>query len=87
MPIWKCASGGYHSGKNCHDEFGHLLKHVEKKNDVQMVRLVERHELEAHLSSIGHAVDADTIDAVLRGLVELTPEGTDKKAWTELHRR
>lgn len=87
MPIWKCASGGYHSGKDCFEEFGKFMKHTEAKHDVQMVRLVDRHTLAAHLSEIGHSVDADTIDAVLRGLVELTPEGTNKKSWDKIHGR
>lgn len=86
MSIWKCAAGGFHDGKDCFVEFRQFVKYVEPQHDVQMVRLVDRHTLAAHLSNIGHPVDADTIDAVLRGLVELTPEPKDKKAWDKIHK-
>lgn len=92
MSIWKCASGGYHSEKSCQEEFKSWnakfnTATINDAQDVQLVRVVERHELAAHLDNIGKPVDADTIDAVLRGLIELTPDGKDKKSWEKLHRR
>lgn len=103
MGIWKNRGGGYRSGGTEYEEYikrhnkrpyGEPLseseyteRYLKDGNDIQLVRLVERHELAAHLDSIGHYVDPDTIDAVLRGLLELTPDGKDKKAWTEIHRR
>lgn len=80
--------GGYHSGKNCYDEFGHLLKHVDAKSDVQMVRLVDRNELLAALGTrYSQQFFDEDVDAILETLVALTPDGTDKNAWTKLHRR
>ena len=86
MTIWRCASGGYHSGKDCYEEFRKLLKHSGAKRDLQLVRLVERKELLAELSTRYPSVqffEAD-IDAILETLVHLTPD--DKKSWEKLHK-
>ena len=86
MPIWKCAAGGYHSGKDCYEEFGQLLKHVEHTHDVQLVRVVPRDELMAALSKrYSQQFFDEDVDAILETLLHLTPEGTDKKAWEKLH--
>ena len=87
MPIWRCASGGYHSGKDCYEEFGQYLKNTDQKHDVQLVRLPERNELLAALGEryTQQFFDED-VDAILETLIALTPEGTDRKAWKELHR-
>lgn len=102
MGIWKNASGGYRSGGTEYEEYVKLSKtwggpsiseseywaRRGELRDIQLVRLVDRHTLAAHLESIGHGgIDPDAIDAVLRGLVELTPDGKDKKAWDKIHRR
>lgn len=40
----------------------------------QTVKLIDRHTIAAHLDSIGKPTDADTVDRVLRALIELQDE-------------
>lgn len=88
MPIWKCAMGGYHSGKDCYEEFGKLMKHTDQQRDVQLVRIPDRDELVKILrENFAQQFMDEDIDAVLWAMVELTPDGKDKKSWDKIHRR
>jgi len=86
--IWKCASGGYHSGKDCYEEFGQFMTHTGTKHDVRLVLLPTKEELESFLTEVlGFEPLPVQVDMLLAWMVDSTPEGKDKKAWDTLHRR
>jgi len=91
--IWKCASGGYHSGQSCQEEFQAFrtrFKSAEGNDlsDIQLVRAVERDELINFVKDeLGVDLLPYQVDAMLNAMVSLTPTGTDKKSWDKIHGR
>lgn len=73
--IWKSRWGGYYSGQ------------FREPEDVQLVRIPAVGEVKETLDLLDphNDVNRHQIEIVLMTLKQMTPDGTDKKAWAEIH--
>lgn len=76
--MWKCADGGVHEGKDCHEEFRKMLKHTAVRHDIPLVRLPDALTL-----SNRSGLDLTATAKVLEALIALTP--TNAAQWKVLH--